>query len=208
MLRSDGSLAASGMNTVSPESNARLQLRIAIEVDDEIADRRILVARDEADLVLLAGEEDRAAVEAERVAELARDGLQDVDEVQRRRDLLQDVDDRDEVVALALQLGYARAQPRDFIVPPIGLRRRRRGVGRAGRACTSPLGCSDPSFAARCSLNSSLSNRTTRLRPVSLATYSASSAARISPSQFAMRGCGHADTPKLAVRWIEVCRRR
>lgn len=49
-------------------------------------------------------------------------------------------------------------------------------------------------------LNSSLSKRTTRLRPVSFATYNASSAARMIPSQLLMRGWGHDATPKLAVR--------
>ena len=88
-----------------------LQLGVAIEVDDEVPDGRIFVAGDEADFVLVAGQEDRAAVEAERVAELARDRLQDVDEMERGGDFLQDVDDRDEMVALALQLGYAGAQP-------------------------------------------------------------------------------------------------
>ena len=179
-----------------------LQLRIAIEVDDEIADGRIFVARDEPDFVLLAGEEDRAAIEPEGVAELAGDGLQDVDEVQRRGDFLQDVDDGDEMVALALQLGDARAQPSDFVIPPVRLQRRRRERVAASRQRRLWV-ASDPSSAARCSLNSSLSKRTTRLRPVSFATYSASSAARTSPSQCVMRGCGHAETPKLAVRWIE-----
>ena len=51
MLRSDGSVAASGMNTVSPRLERALELRVAIEVDDEVADRRILVARDEPHLV-------------------------------------------------------------------------------------------------------------------------------------------------------------
>ncbi len=58
-----------------------LQLGIAIEVDDEVADRRILVAGDESYLVFLAGQEDRRAIEAERVAELAGDRLENVDEV-------------------------------------------------------------------------------------------------------------------------------
>lgn len=101
------------------------QLRIAIEVDDEVANRRIFVARDEANFILLGGEEDRAAIEAECVAQLASDGLQNVDEVEGGRDLLENVDDRDEMIAFALQLGDARAQPSYFIVPPIGLLRRR-----------------------------------------------------------------------------------
>ena len=58
-----------------------LELGVAIEVDDEIADRRILVARDEADIAGLAGEEDGAAVEAEGFAQLAGDRLENVYEV-------------------------------------------------------------------------------------------------------------------------------
>ena len=72
-----------------------LQLGVSVEVDDQVADRRVLVARDEANLFLLATEKDRAAVQPETLAELARDSLQNVDEVQGRGDLLQDVDDRD-----------------------------------------------------------------------------------------------------------------
>lgn len=92
-----------------------LELRVAIEVDDEIANRRILIAGDEADLVLLAGEEDRAAIEPEGVAQLAGDGLQDVDEVERRGDFLQDVDDGRQVVAFALQGVDLCLQARDLI---------------------------------------------------------------------------------------------
>jgi len=92
-----------------------LELRIAIEVDDEIADRRILVAGDEADFILVAGEEDGAAIEAEGLAELAGDGLEDVDEVERRGDFLEDVDDCGEVVAFARELRDAVAQPRDVV---------------------------------------------------------------------------------------------
>jgi hypothetical protein len=55
-----------------------------------------------------------------------------------------------------------------------------------------------------CALNASLSNCTTRLRPVSLATYSASSAVRTRTSVVPMCECGQADTPKLAVRRIDV----
>lgn len=121
-----------------------LELRVAVEIDDEIANRRILIAGDETNLVLFAREEDRAPVEPEGVAELAGDGLKNVDEVEGRRDFLQDVDDRDQVVALALQLGYASAQPSDFIVPPIGLQRRRlgeslKGEWEGGRRCDRRL---------------------------------------------------------------------
>ena len=53
-----------------------LELRIAIEIDDEIADRRILVRGDESNALRIAGEVDRAAVEAEGLAELAGDGAE------------------------------------------------------------------------------------------------------------------------------------
>lgn len=66
---------------------------------------------------MLAGQEDRAAIEAEGVAQLARDGLEDVDEMQRGGDFLQDVDDRDEMVTLPLQLRDARAEPGYFVIP-------------------------------------------------------------------------------------------
>ena len=124
-----------------------LELRIAIEIDDEIADRRILVARDEANLVLLAGEEDRAAVEPERVAQLARDGLQDVDEMERRRDLLQDVDDGDEMVALALQLGYAAAQPRHFVIVRVSHRTPASATGAASVLACSAVDVASVEFA-------------------------------------------------------------
>ena len=42
-----GSLAASGMNTVSPALERAPELRIAVEVDDVVADAGILVARDQ-----------------------------------------------------------------------------------------------------------------------------------------------------------------
>ncbi len=74
-----------------------------------------------------AGQKDRAPVEAERLAQLAGDRLQNVDEMERGGDFLEDVDDGDEVVALALQLGYARAKTSDLVISPIGFQRRRRG---------------------------------------------------------------------------------
>ena len=94
-----------------------LQLGIAFQVHHQVADGGILVARDEADFVVLAGQEDRAAIEAEGVTELSRDGLQNVDEVEGSGDLLQDVDYGDQVVALALQLRDARAEPPDLVIP-------------------------------------------------------------------------------------------
>ena len=59
-----------------------LELRIPLEVNDEVADRGVFVARDEPDLIVRARQEDRAAVEAERLPELAGDRLEDVDEVE------------------------------------------------------------------------------------------------------------------------------
>ena len=116
-----------------------LQLRIAVQVDDQVPDGGILVAGDEPDLGVVAGEEDRGAVEAERLAQLARDGLQDVDEVQRRRDFLQDVDGRDQMVALTLKLGYPRFQTGYLGRLPWGLL----ALGEHDR-----LGCLRPSWCA------------------------------------------------------------
>lgn len=39
--------------------------------------------------------------------------------MQRRRDFLKDVDDRDEMVALALELGYAGMKPDELVISPI-----------------------------------------------------------------------------------------
>jgi len=63
------------MNTVSP-------LRIAVQIHQIVADRGVLVRRHEPRRFAAAlSEKNRAAVEAERLAELARDRLQDVHEV-------------------------------------------------------------------------------------------------------------------------------
>jgi hypothetical protein len=97
-----------------PALEGALQLGVAIEVDHQVADGRILVAGDEADFFLLPAEEDRAAIEPERLAELAGDRLQDVDEMERRRDLLQDVDDRYEMVTLPLELRDFRLEASDL----------------------------------------------------------------------------------------------
>src|SRR5256885_10336522 len=93
-----------------------LELRIAIQIDDEIANRRIFVARDEPDFVLLAREKDRASVQAKGITKLACDTLQNIHEVQRRGYLLQDVDDGAEMIAFLLQLGHTAPQPRDLVV--------------------------------------------------------------------------------------------
>ncbi len=78
-----------------------LELGITGEIDHDVADRGIFVARDEPDVRGFAGEENGAAVEPERFTELARDGLQDVAEVQRPRDLLEDIDQCDQMVTFA-----------------------------------------------------------------------------------------------------------
>jgi hypothetical protein len=81
-----------------------LELGVAGEVDHQIADGRVFVARDQPDIGRVRGQEDRAAIEAERLAQLAGDGLQDLAEVERARDILEDIDERDEVVTLAAEL--------------------------------------------------------------------------------------------------------
>ena len=102
-----------------PGVERALELGIAVEVDDEVPDARIFVTGDEPDFLVLSGEEDGAAVQPEGLAELARYGLEDVDEVQGSGDLLQDVDDCDQVVALTLKLGYPGFQPGGL--PRLGL---------------------------------------------------------------------------------------
>ncbi len=92
-----------------------LQLGIAGEVDDEVPYGRILVAGDEAHFILVAREEDGAAIETERLAELPRNRLEDVDEVERRGRFLEDVDDGDEVVPFALEVDDARLQAQNVV---------------------------------------------------------------------------------------------
>jgi len=115
-----------------------LQFRIAIQVDDEIPNSRIFIARDEPHLILLAGEKNRAAVEAKRIAEFACDALQDVNKVQRRRDFLQNIDYSAKMITLALQLGDATSQPGQFVVRR-ELLRCRLGFGR--RRVVAPDRC-------------------------------------------------------------------
>jgi len=88
-----------------------LELGIAVEVHDEIPDRRVLVAGDEPHVGVAAGEVDGTAIQAERLAELAGDRLEDVYEMERGRDVLQDVDDSDELITLAFQLRDPLLQP-------------------------------------------------------------------------------------------------
>ena len=96
-----------------------LELRIPIQVDDQIPDRGVFVAGYEAHIGVAAREIDRAAIEPERFAQLAGDRLQNIYEMERGRDVLQNIDDRDELVTLALQL-------RDPLLQPGGLLVRRR----------------------------------------------------------------------------------
>src|SRR6059036_2491871 len=92
-----------------------LQLRVALEIDDVVADGGVLVRGDQAHRFAAAlGEEDRAAVEPEGLAQLARDPLQDVDEMQRGGDFFQDLDHGEEVLALALQLRHVRGETLRF----------------------------------------------------------------------------------------------
>ena len=97
-----------------PRLERALELGVAIEIDDEVPDRRILVARDQPYVACLAGQKDRAAVEAKGLAQLARDRLQNVYEMERGRDLLENVDERDQLVTLALQLRDPGLQPGDL----------------------------------------------------------------------------------------------
>jgi hypothetical protein len=60
-----------------------LELWVAIEVDDQVTDGWIFVAGDKADFILLRRQKDRTSVQTERLAKLARDALEDVDEVER-----------------------------------------------------------------------------------------------------------------------------
>ena len=92
-----------------------LELGVAVQVDHEVPDRRVLVAGHEPDVGVATGEVDGAAIEPERLSELAGDRLQNVYEVERGRNVLQDIDDGDELITLALQL-------RDLLLQPGGLR--------------------------------------------------------------------------------------
>jgi len=75
ILDSCGSSVASGMNTVCPDSKARFSSRVAIEIDDEIAQRRIFVRRHQAGFRGdFAREVDRAAIQSEHVAGGCCDG--------------------------------------------------------------------------------------------------------------------------------------
>ncbi len=108
-----------------------LQLRVAREVHDQVADVGILVRGDHPDVVRVAGEKHRAAIQAEGVAELAGDRLRDLAEMRGGGDGLEDVHHRHEVVALALELFDARAEPGELV-------RVRLFSGRPGRSLGRP----------------------------------------------------------------------
>ena len=91
------------------------ELGIPVQIDDQIPDRWIFIAGDEPNVGVAASEIDRAAIEPERFAQLAGDRLQNIYEVQRGRDVLENIDNRDQLVTLALQL-------RDPLLQPGGLR--------------------------------------------------------------------------------------
>ena len=87
-----------------------LELGVPSQIHDIVPDARVLVGRHEPrGLAALLAEEDGAPIEAEGLAELLGDGLQDVDEVQRARDLLQDIDRLAETAEAALGAGELRA---------------------------------------------------------------------------------------------------
>jgi hypothetical protein len=80
-------------------------LGIAVEVHHVVADRGVLVRRYEAGRALaVLGQIDRTAVEPERLTQLACNTLQDVDDVQGAGDFLEDLDHRQQVLALVLEL--------------------------------------------------------------------------------------------------------
>ena len=106
-----------------PALNGAAQLGVAIQIHQVVADGGILIRGHEPHRLAAAlGEENRAAVEPERLPQLARDRLQDVHEVQRTRDLLEDFDDGEQVLALVLEFGDARGEP-------LGIRLRGSGGG-------------------------------------------------------------------------------
>src|SRR5204863_59693 len=87
------------------------QLGVALEVHHVVANGGILVGGDQPHGPAAAlGEKDRAAVQPERLAQLTRDALEDVDEMERGGNFLENLDDREQMLALALELGNARLE--------------------------------------------------------------------------------------------------
>jgi hypothetical protein len=99
-----------------PGLERALELGIPGQIHHIVADARILVARHQAHRVAAAlREEDRAAVQPERLAQAAGDRLDHVREVQRARDLLEDLHDREKVPLLLLECLDARLEPLDVV---------------------------------------------------------------------------------------------
>ena len=94
-----------------PTLEGTLELRIPLQVYDEVAQERILVRRHQPNIALFSQKEDRAAIQAERLAEAFGDGLQDVHEMKRRRDLGEYVDHGDQLVAFPLELRDSQSEP-------------------------------------------------------------------------------------------------
>src|SRR5205814_7825580 len=87
------------------------QLGVALQVHHVVANGGILVGRDQPHgPAAPLGEKDRAAVQPERLAQLTRDALEDVDEMERGGNFLENLDDGEQMLALALELGNARLE--------------------------------------------------------------------------------------------------
>src|SRR3989475_509519 len=87
------------------------QLGVALEVRHVVANGGILVRGDQPHgPAAPLGEKDRAAVQPERLAQLTRDALEDVDEMERGGNFLENLDDGEQMLALALELGNARLE--------------------------------------------------------------------------------------------------
>ena len=93
------------------------ELGVAVEVHHVVADARVFVARHQAHGPPPAlRQEDRRAVQPERLAEPAGDGLHDIDEVQRAADLLEDLDHGEQVAPLVLEGVHPRLEAIDVVV--------------------------------------------------------------------------------------------
>ena len=93
-----------------------LELGVALEIDDVVADRGVLVGRHQPHRTC----PPRSARKIEQRSSpnaspsLRAIDLQNVDEVERARDLLENLDHGEQVLALALQLADARGEPLRF----------------------------------------------------------------------------------------------
>src|SRR2546421_4538220 len=87
------------------------QLGVALQVHHVVANGGTLVGRDQPHRPAAPlGEKDRAAVQPERLAQLTRDALEDVDEMERGGNFFENLDDGEQMLALALELGNARLE--------------------------------------------------------------------------------------------------